>query len=78
MSGEKSLVMGVDIGGTKVAVGLVDASGKIVAQGRAPMVANGTAEEGLQAVTKAIDSHWSDQVRAIGDPENSTLTVLIS
>jgi glucokinase len=66
MSEEKTLVMGVDIGGTKVAVGLVDASGKIVAQGRAPMVANGTAEAGLLAVTKAIDSHWSDKVRGIG------------
>ena len=66
MSDAKPLVMGVDIGGTKVAVGLVDASGKIVAQGRAPMVANGTAEDGLQAVTKAIDSHWSTEVRGIG------------
>jgi len=66
MSEEKTLVMGVDIGGTKVAVGLVDAAGKIVAQGRAAMAANGTAEEGLQAVTRAIDSHWSDQVRGIG------------
>src|SRR4051812_26472735 len=63
MSGAQELVMGVDIGGTKIAVGLVDAAGRIVSQGRAPMVANGTAEEGLQAVTKAIDSHWSDKVR---------------
>src|ERR1051326_6260208 len=66
MTEANALVMGVDIGGTKVAVGLIDASGKIVAQGRAPMVANGTADEGLHAVTKAIDSHWSDKVRAIG------------
>jgi glucokinase len=49
-------VLGVDIGGTKVAVGLVDRAGKIVAQSRQPMVANGTAEDGLQAVTAAIDS----------------------
>ena len=40
-------VLGVDIGGTKVAVGLVDRDGKILAQGRKPMVANGTAEAGL-------------------------------
>jgi glucokinase len=66
MSEARELMMGVDIGGTKVAVGLVDGTGKIVAQGRAPMVANGTAEAGLQAVTKAIDSHWSDEVRGIG------------
>jgi len=49
-------ILGVDIGGTKVAVGLVDHDGKILAQGRNPMVANGTAEAALQAVTNAIDS----------------------
>lgn len=49
-------VVGVDIGGTKVAVGIVDADGKILALGRKPMVANGTAEAALQAVTDAIDS----------------------
>jgi glucokinase len=49
-------VLGVDVGGTKVAVGLVDREGKILAQGRNPMVANGTAEAGLQAVAGAIDS----------------------
>jgi glucokinase len=50
------LVLGVDIGGTKVAVGLVDPEGKIVEEGRRPMVAHGSAEAGLQAVTDAIDS----------------------
>ncbi len=49
-------VLGVDVGGTKVAVGLVSHDGKILAQGRKPMVANGTAEAGLQAVAGAIDS----------------------
>jgi glucokinase len=49
-------VLGVDVGGTKVAVGLVDRDGKILAQGRNPMLANGTAEAGLQAVAGAIDS----------------------
>jgi len=49
-------VLGVDVGGTKVAVGLVDHNGRILAQGRKPMVANGTAEAGLQAVADAIDS----------------------
>ena len=49
-------ILGVDIGGTKVAVGLVDHDGKILAQGRKPMVANGTAEAALQAVTTAIDA----------------------
>jgi glucokinase len=50
------LVLGVDIGGTKVAVGLVDHAGKIIAEGRRPMIAHESAEAGLQAVTDAIDS----------------------
>jgi glucokinase len=49
-------ILGVDIGGTKVAVGLVDHDGKILKQRRNPMVANGTAEAALRAVTDAIDS----------------------
>lgn len=52
----EGLILGVDIGGTKVAVGLVDHNGKIITQARQPMVANGTAEAALQAVTGAIDS----------------------
>jgi glucokinase len=48
------LVVGVDIGGTKVAAGLVDCSGKIHAQSRIPMVANDAAL-GLAAVSDAID-----------------------
>src|SRR5271169_3949344 len=55
-SKDKAPVLGVDVGGTKVAVGLVDQDGKILAQGRKPMVATGTAEAGLQAVAGAIDS----------------------
>jgi glucokinase len=46
----------VDIGGTKVAAGLVDRDGRILAQTRQPMQATGTAELALQAVTGAIDS----------------------
>jgi glucokinase len=52
----ESPILGVDIGGTKVAVGLVDREGTILTQSRKPMVANGTAEAGLQAVAAAIDS----------------------
>jgi glucokinase len=54
-------VMGVDIGGTKVAVGIVNSKGKIVAQGRRPMVASGTAEAALEAVIGAIDSLFFSQ-----------------
>ena len=55
-SAHSSPILGVDIGGTKVAVGLVDRDGKILAQGRNPMVASGTADAALKAVTDAIDS----------------------
>lgn len=49
-------ILGVDIGGTKVAVGIVDSEGKILAQGRKPMVANSTAQAGVDSVIGAIDS----------------------
>lgn len=49
------IAIGVDIGGTKVAVGLVRADGAIAHQLRAPMQATGDAATGLSAVAKAID-----------------------
>lgn len=58
-------ILGVDIGGTKVAVGLVGHDGAILAQGRKPMLANGTAEAALQAVTDAIDSLLSSSSSAV-------------
>ncbi len=51
----KNLILGVDIGGTKVAAGLVDSSGKIVVASRVPMVARRGPDEGLRAVYRAID-----------------------
>lgn len=48
--------LGVDIGGTKIAVGVVDNRGKILAQSRAPMMASGTPEAGFDAVDHAIRS----------------------
>ncbi len=54
MTGNEVLFLGVDIGGTKVAAGLVDASGKIICKARAPMNAHGTAEEGLASVLTAM------------------------
>jgi glucokinase len=53
---ERGPYLGVDIGGTKVAVGVVDDCGKILSQARTPMAANGTAEAGFDAVDKAIRS----------------------
>ena len=55
-SSSGNAILGVDVGGTKVAVGIVDREGKIVTQGRKPMIAHGTAEAGFEAVTNAIDS----------------------
>jgi glucokinase len=66
-SAAKGSVLGVDIGGTKVAAGIVDGHGKIITQVRKPMVANGTAEAGFEAVIGAIDSLVSThEVRRIG------------
>ena len=49
------LAIGVDVGGTKVAAGFVDSNGEIHQHTRVPMNSRGTAEEGLAAVTRAID-----------------------
>jgi len=46
--------LGVDIGGTKVAAGLVDSSGEIFYQTRVPMVGHEDAAAGLRAVESAI------------------------
>jgi len=63
-------VIGIDVGGTKVAAGLVDARGEIHARSRTPMVAN-DAVRGLAAVTSSIaelqrSSGNLDAPRAIG------------
>ncbi|HYY70627.1 MAG TPA: ROK family protein [Terriglobales bacterium] len=51
-----NFVIGVDIGGTKVAAGVVDASGAIPCQTRIPMVTDGGPAAGLAAVISAIES----------------------
>ena len=53
--GVNGFVIGVDVGGTKVAAGLVDRQGKIHVQTRTPMAAVGDPAAGLRAVTSAID-----------------------
>lgn len=69
----ETLVIGVDIGGTKVAAGIVNcATGEIHEQTRTPMAASGSAEDGLAAVTAAIEqllrgaAPEARKVRAIG------------
>jgi glucokinase len=59
-----TLVVGVDIGGTKVAAGLVDREGAIKSQTRTPMVANREAGEGLAAVISAIDALFAQDAKA--------------
>src|SRR5437763_7499115 len=56
------LILGVDIGGTKVAAGLVDSRGQIVARTRRPMVARKSAAEGLAAVVETIQAMLSSDV----------------
>jgi glucokinase len=48
--------LGIDIGGTKVAAGLVDSSGTILFHTRVPMITTGTAEAGLSAVVNAVNA----------------------
>jgi len=65
----QKVFVGVDIGGTKVAAGLVDAGGAILSQCRVPMVSNSSAEDGLNAVLAAISkviAGSSNVVQGIG------------
>jgi glucokinase len=50
-----TLYLGVDIGGTKVAAGLVNSIGEIICKGRAPMNVNGAPEDGLASVLAAMN-----------------------
>lgn len=65
-----NLFLAVDIGGTKVAVGLVNSRGEVIERSRRSMVTRGTADEGLNAVFEAIDVLYRDRctkpARAIG------------
>ncbi len=80
---QSGLVIGVDVGGTKVAAGLVNAGGEILQQTRVPMVAAGSAADGLRAVLQAIEVLNADKpgtVRGIGicspgplDPETGVI-----
>ncbi|MGC1619582.1 MAG: ROK family protein, partial [Candidatus Acidiferrum sp.] len=56
MSTARTIALGVDIGGTKVAAGLVDADGTILFQTRVAMPARGSAADGFAAVRSAIEA----------------------
>jgi glucokinase len=71
MKNEAQVIVGVDIGGTKVATGLVSRGGEILARYRTPMLTVGAPSNGLAAVSKAIDGLFTgeisrDQISAIG------------
>lgn len=76
--------IGVDIGGTKVAAGLVDTKGGLLYKTRNPMQARGTATEALDCVKSAIDKAFRDNpaanIKGIGlispgpvDPQTGTI-----
>jgi glucokinase len=56
MKSTDPLYLGVDIGGTKVAAGLVTPRGEILSKVRVPMPSREDAAAGLRAVEKAIDA----------------------
>jgi len=59
-----SLTLGVDIGGTKVAAGLVDAHGTILFKTRVLMPARGDAAAGFAAVETVVNAIFAAQPRA--------------
>jgi glucokinase len=61
----EAFALGVDIGGTKVAAGLVDAQGTIVKRTRVPMVASADAASGLAAVISAIGELLAPSAEAV-------------
>jgi glucokinase len=63
-----SVTIGVDIGGTKVASGIVDESGQILFQSRVPMVSDGDAQTGLAAVKRAIQDAFNAAQRMKASP----------
>jgi len=63
------LTIGVDIGGTKVAAGLVSSRGEISHKTRVPMVATADAEKGFAAVAAAVSAIFDDAPEARGAVE---------
>jgi glucokinase len=81
---QKNLVLGVDIGGTKVAAGLVNAAGDLLYSVRVPMITSGSASEAMDCVHNAIravmDGNPGTNLHAIGvaspgplDPHNGVI-----
>ncbi|MFZ3215983.1 MAG: ROK family protein [Candidatus Acidiferrales bacterium] len=68
--GSHNLVLGVDIGGTKIAAGLVNSRGRVLHAASGPMIARLTTNDGLRAVLDTMDSVMANvrasKVAAIG------------
>src|SRR5271168_29490 len=64
MNATLKYALGVDIGGTKVAAGLVDPQGTILFHTRVPMPSHGSAAEGFGAVQSAIEAVFSSRPEA--------------
>ena len=62
----EAMTIGVDIGGTKVAAGLVDSHGNISHKIRVPMVANGDAAAGFASVQNAVEALFREAPDARG------------
>ncbi len=60
MNPQTKVAIGVDIGGTKIAAGLVTVAGEILVQSRTPMVSSGDAEQGLAAVSQAMEALYTN------------------
>ena len=54
------IFIGIDIGGTKIAAGLVDAQGTILTQLRTPMISNSDAASAVARVRSAIDAVFAE------------------
>lgn len=69
MTEQSALFLGVDIGGTKVAAGVVNEKGEILHRTKVAMQTHGTAEDALAGVLEAIDGELagvSGKIEAIG------------
>ena len=59
------MIIGVDVGGTKVAAALVTTSGEIRQKARVPMVSTGDSAAGFSAVRSAIEAIYSAAPEAV-------------
>lgn len=68
--GDERYYLGVDIGGTKVSAGIVNARGEILSTAKGPMNTEGSAQDGLLSVKSVLDTilaqHGEQPLAGIG------------